>query len=75
MERGVIVGGSLIAASFLVAVMLNRSAHQEIAPVEAVPPPPLPACTEIEQRALSATNASHGGEEKCKPLPADPAQR
>ena len=29
------MGGGLIAASFLVAVLLNRSAHKEAAPVEA----------------------------------------
>jgi hypothetical protein len=38
MDRGVIVGGGLIAASFLVAVLLNRSAHEERAPVEREPP-------------------------------------
>jgi hypothetical protein len=38
MDRGVIVGGGLIAASFLVAVLLNRSAHQEDAPAERKPP-------------------------------------
>jgi len=32
------VGGGLIAASFLVAVLLNRSAHEERAPVERQPP-------------------------------------
>jgi len=32
------VGGGLIAASFLVAVLLNRSAHEESAPVEREPP-------------------------------------
>jgi len=38
MDRGVIVGGGLIAASFLVAVLLNRSAHEEGAPAEREPP-------------------------------------
>jgi hypothetical protein len=38
MDRGVIVGGGLIAASFLVAVLLNRSAHEENAPSERKPP-------------------------------------
>jgi hypothetical protein len=38
MDRGVIVGGGLIAASFLVAILLNRSAHEEDAPVERKPP-------------------------------------
>jgi hypothetical protein len=75
MERGVIVGGSLIAASFLVAVLLNRSAHQEIVPVEAVRPPPARTCAEGEQRTVSATNASPGEEEQCKPSPAESARR
>ena len=34
MDRGVIVGGGLIAASFVVAVLLNRSAHEEPTPAE-----------------------------------------
>jgi len=38
MDRGVIVGGGLIAASFLVAVLLNRSAHEEGAPAKREPP-------------------------------------
>lgn len=44
MDRGVIVGGGLIAASFLVAVLLNRSAHEEIPPVKAAPEPPARLC-------------------------------
>jgi hypothetical protein len=32
------VGGGLIAASFLVAVLLNSSAHKEDAPAERAPP-------------------------------------
>ena len=32
------MGGGLIAASFLVAVLLNRSADEEVAPVEREPP-------------------------------------
>jgi hypothetical protein len=76
MERGVIVGGGLIAASFLVAVMLNRSAHQEIVPVEAVRPPPVRACADgEEQRRVGATSASPGEEEQCKPSPAESAPR
>lgn len=38
MDRGVIVGGGLIAASFLVAVLLTRSAHKEAVPAERAPP-------------------------------------
>ena len=75
MERGVIVGGSLIAASFVVAVLLNRSAHQEIVPVEAVRPPPPRACAEREPRTIGATNASPDDEEQCKPSPPESAPR
>jgi hypothetical protein len=75
MERGVIVGGGLIAASFLVAVLLNRSAHQEIAPVEAVRPPPARACAERVQRTVSASDASADDDEQCKPPPAESAPR
>ncbi len=32
------MGGGLIAASFLVAVLLNRSANEEAAPAEREPP-------------------------------------
>jgi hypothetical protein len=39
MERGVIVGGGLITASFLVAILLNRSAREEAPPIKAVEPP------------------------------------
>jgi hypothetical protein len=45
MDRGVIVGGGLIAASFLVAVLLNRSAREEDAPAERKPPAPICADT------------------------------
>jgi hypothetical protein len=44
MDRGVIVGGGLIAASFLVAVLLNRSANDEAPPAEAPRELPVPAC-------------------------------
>jgi hypothetical protein len=74
MERGVIVGGGLIAASFLVAVLLNRSAHQEIVPVEAVRPP-VRACVDREQPTVSATHASPDDAEHCKPSPADSERR
>jgi len=42
------VGGGLIAASFLVAVLLNRSAHEESAPV--VRDPPAHACADAGPR-------------------------
>lgn len=69
------MGGGLIAASFLVAVLLNRSAHQEIVPVEAARPPPARACADREQRTVGATNASPDDEEQCKPSPPQSAPR
>ena len=47
MDRGVIVGGGLIAASFLVAVLLNRSANNEAPPAEARRELPVPACEQV----------------------------
>jgi len=47
MDRGVIVGGGLIAASFLVAVLLNRSANNEAPPTEAPRELPVPACEHV----------------------------
>ena len=38
------MGGGLIAASFLVAVLLNRSAHEEAPPAQAAPEPPARVC-------------------------------
>jgi hypothetical protein len=75
MDRGVIVGGGLMAASFLVAVMLNRSAHQEAAPVEAVRQPPARACVDPGRRVPGATAVRETDEEKCTPTPAASAQR
>ncbi|HET9446951.1 MAG TPA: hypothetical protein VFO35_11860 [Steroidobacteraceae bacterium] len=46
MDRGVIVGGGLIAASFLVAVLLNRSANNEAPPVKAPHDLPTP-CEQV----------------------------
>ena len=48
MDRGVIVGGGLIAASFLVAVLLNRSAHDEAPPAKVPREPPTLACEQAE---------------------------
>ncbi len=48
MDRGVIVGGGLIAASFLVAVLLNRSANNEAAPAKPRELP-VPACEHVAQ--------------------------
>ncbi len=76
MDRGVIVGGGLIAASFLVAVLLNRSAHEEGAPVEAPRKPPAHVCADAEQHP--PTPGSNPGsnpaaaEEDCVRPPLEP---
>jgi hypothetical protein len=75
MDRGVIVGGGLMAASFLVAVLLNRSAHQETPRVEAVRQPPAHVCEDPGQRPPGAGPSREGDEEECEQSPAGPAQR
>jgi hypothetical protein len=72
MNRGVIVGGGLMAASFLVAVMLNRSAHEEAPPAEAARPP---VCANAGPDLPGAAPARQGEQEKCTPSPAESAQR
>jgi hypothetical protein len=74
MDRGVIVGGGLIAASFLGAVLLNRSAHQEARPAEAARKPPVYVCEEARQRPPGAPSMREGEAEKCK-SPGEAAQR
>jgi hypothetical protein len=69
------VGGSLMAASFLVAVVLNRSAHQETAPAEAVRQPPVRVCVETGRRGPTATPVRETEDEKCTPATADSAPR
>lgn len=70
MDRGVIVGGSLIAASFLVAVLLNRSAHEEAAPVVAPRKAPVHVCEAAEQRPPKPGVAAEPADEECvRPLP------
>lgn len=39
MERGVVVGGLMICGSFLLAVLLNRSAMEELPPAPAIAAP------------------------------------
>jgi hypothetical protein len=76
MDRGVIVGGGLIAASFLVAVLLNRSAHQEVAPVTAPRQPPTTrACDDPEQRATGSITQPDNAHEDCERLRVEALQR
>jgi hypothetical protein len=72
MDRGVIVGGSLIAASFLVAVLLNRSAHEEAAPVEAPRKPPAHVCQDSEQRPTTPGVTIDPADADCVRPPVEP---
>jgi hypothetical protein len=73
MDRGVIVGGGLIAASFLVAVLLNRSAHEERAPVE--PARPAHACAEAGPRPPGADRPPDSTSGECERSRPDSLQR
>lgn len=64
-----------MAASFLVAVMLNRSAHEEAPRAEAVRQPPAQVCADSAQRPSRVAPVRKADEEKCKPSPAESAQR
>jgi hypothetical protein len=75
MDRGVIVGGGLMAASFLVAVLLNRSAHEETPPMKAVPQPPAHVCEELDPNAPVATPAGTESGPECKQPPVESARR
>ena len=67
MDRGVIVGGSLIAASFLVAIVLNRSAHEETHPPQAAPEPPARVCEDTPRDPPSPGTTPEVAPEGCKP--------
>jgi len=73
MDRGVIVGGGLIAASFLVAVLLNRSAHEERAPVEHEPP--THACAAAVPRPAGAGPLPDSASGECERSRPDTLQR
>jgi hypothetical protein len=62
------VGGGLIAASFLVAVLLIRSAHEESAPAERQPPARVCADAGPRRADSSPLPDSAGGEcERSRP--------
>ena len=67
MDRGVIVGGGLIAASFLVAILLNRSAQEEAHAPQAAPELPARVCEESPRDPVSPGTAPDGVREGCKP--------
>ena len=66
MDRGVIVGGGLIAASFLVAVLLNRSANNEVVPpVKAPHDLPMP-CEQVLKAPPGAAGLPDPVREDCE---------
>jgi hypothetical protein len=67
------VGGGLIAASFLVAVLLNRSAHEESAPVERAPP--AHACANTGPRPTGAGPLPERADGECERSRPDSLQR
>jgi hypothetical protein len=74
MDRGVIVGGGLIAASFLVAVLLNGSAHEEAVPAKAAAPPPVRVCEDTAQRAPGTPSTPDKTEDDCRRPAANPTK-
>jgi hypothetical protein len=65
MDRGVVVGGGLIAASFLVAVLLNRSANNEVPPVKAPHDVPAP-CEQVVKSPPAAAGLPDPAREECE---------
>jgi hypothetical protein len=66
MDRGIVVGGVLIGASFLLAVTLNRSAEK---------PVPAPAAVEqsCERRSPARSGPQRAQDDDVRPL--DPLER
>ena len=75
MDRGVVVGGGLIAASFLVAVLLNRSAKNEAPPAEAPRELPVPACEQVVKGPPGGSGLPDKVREECERPPASPLKR
>jgi hypothetical protein len=74
MDRGVIVGGGLIAASFLVAVLLNRSANNEAPPAKA-PELPVPACEHVVKDPPGVPGLPDPAREDCERPQPSPLKR
>lgn len=72
MDRGVIVGGGLIAASFLVAVLLNRSANNEAPPAKAPRELPVPACEHVVKDPPGVAESPDRVREDCERPPPPP---
>ena len=75
MDRGVIVGGGLIAASFLVAVLLNRSANNEAPPVKATRELPVPACEHVVKGQPGVSGLPDKVSEDCERPPPSALKR
>jgi hypothetical protein len=75
MDRGVIVGGGLIAASFLVAVLLNRSANNEAPPAKAPRELPVPACEHVAKGAPGVSGLSDPVRHDCERPQTSPLKR
>ena len=67
------MGGGLIAASFLVAVLLNRSAHEEAVPAEREPP--VDVCDDVAQSPLRPGLAPNDATDACKRAEPEPLKR
>jgi hypothetical protein len=75
MDRGVVVGGGLIAASFLVAVLLNRSANNEAAPAQAPRELPAPACEHVAKGQPGVSALPDAIREDCEQPPPSALKR
>jgi hypothetical protein len=75
MDRGVIVGGGLIAASFLVAVLLNRSANDEAIPAQAPRALPVPACEHVAKGPPGVSGLPDKLREDCERPQPSPLKR
>jgi hypothetical protein len=75
MDRGVIVGGGLIAASFLVAVLLNRSANNEAPPAKAPRDLPVPACEHAVKGPPGVSGPPHPVRDDCERPQSSPLKR
>jgi hypothetical protein len=75
MDRGVVVGGGLIAASFLVAVLLNRSANNEALPAKAPRELPVPACEQVVKGPPGVSGLPDKVREDCERQQASPLKR
>ena len=69
------MGGGLIAASFLVAILLNRSAREEAAPAELVPEPPAQVCDDPAHVPRIPGQTPDGAADDCKSSQVEPPKQ